>query len=165
MPSNNLAICLVESNLSKLTLMIAVRGAASKTPIIPHIMPQKIKDKIIVIGCNPKASPKIFGSTILPIPIAILQYPDLPSVLLIIFLPAIIHQIIGNIVEPKIFGDAFGLHPITIILSLIFWGMIWGIIGVLLAAPLTAIIRVSFERFDSTRQIARLLEGKVHLQD
>jgi len=102
---------------------------------------------------------------LLPIPIAILQYPDLSSVLLIIFLPAIIHQIIGNIVEPKIFGDAFGLHPITIILSLIFWGMIWGIIGVLLAAPLTAIIRVSFERFDSTRQIARLLEGKVHLQN
>ena len=90
--------------------MIAVRGAASKTPIIPQIIPQKIKDKII-------------------------------------------------------FGDAFGLHPITIILSLIFWGMIWGIIGVLLAAPLTAIIRVSFERFDSTKQIARLLEGKVHLQD
>ena len=110
----------------------------------------------------------VVGSVIavlLPIPIAILQYPDLSSVLLIIFLPAIIHQIIGNVVEPKIFGDAFGLHPITIILSLIFWGMIWGIIGVLLAAPLTAIIRVSFERFEATRQIARLLEGKVHLQD
>jgi AI-2 transport protein TqsA len=104
-------------------------------------------------------------AVLLPIPIAILQFPDLSSVLLIIFLPAIIHQIIGNLVEPKIFGDAFGLHPITIILSLIFWGMIWGIIGVLLAAPLTAIIRVSLERFDSTRQIARLLEGKVHLQD
>ncbi len=104
-------------------------------------------------------------AVLLPIPIAILQYSDLSSVMLIIFLPAIIHQIIGNIVEPKIFGDAFGLHPITIILSLIFWGMIWGLIGVLLAAPLTAIIRVSFERFDSTRQIARLLEGKVHLQD
>ena len=58
---------------------------------------------------------------------------------MVIFLPAIIHQIIGNVIEPKIFGDAFGLHPITIILSLIFWGMIWGIIGVLLAAPLTAI--------------------------
>ena len=104
-------------------------------------------------------------AVLLPIPIAILQYSDLSLVLLVIFLPAIIHQIIGNVVEPKIFGDAFGLHPITIILSLIFWGMIWGIIGVLLAAPLTAIIRVSFERFDSTRQIARLLEGKVHLQD
>ena len=104
-------------------------------------------------------------AVLLPVPIAVLQYTDLSSVLLIIFLPALFHQIIGNIIEPKIFGDAFGLHPITIILSLIFWGMIWGIIGVLLAAPLTAIIRVSFERFDSTRQIARLLEGKVHLQD
>jgi len=104
-------------------------------------------------------------AVLLPIPIAILQYTDLSSVLLIIFLPAIIHQIIGNVVEPKIFGDAFGLHPITIILSLIFWGMIWGIIGVLLAAPLTAIIRVTFERFDSTKQIARLLEGKIHIQN
>ena len=103
-------------------------------------------------------------AVILPIPIAVLQYSDVSSVMLIIFLPIIFHQIIGNIIEPKIFGDAFGLHPITIILSLIFWGMIWGIIGVLLAAPLTAIIRVTFERFESTKQIARLLEGKIHLK-
>ena len=47
--------------------MIAVSGAANKTPIMPHIIPQKIKDNIIVIGCNPKASPKILGSTTLPI--------------------------------------------------------------------------------------------------
>ncbi len=67
-------------------------------------------------------------AVLLPIPIAVLQYSDLSSVLLIIFLPAFFHQVIGNIIEPKIFGDAFGLHPITIILSLIFWGMIWGII-------------------------------------
>ena len=40
----------------------------------------------------------------------------------------------------------------------------WGIIGVLLAAPLTAIISVTFERFESTKQIARLLEGKIHLK-
>ena len=103
-------------------------------------------------------------AVLLPIPIAILQFSDVSSIILIILLPLIVHQIIGNIIEPKIFGDAFGLHPITIILSLIFWGMIWGIIGVLLAAPLTAIIRVTFERFESTKQIARLLEGKIHLK-
>ena len=82
-----------------------------------------------------------------------------------LFLPTIIHIIIGNILEPKIFGEAFGLHPVTIILSLIFWGMIWGIIGVLLAAPLTAIIKITFERFETTRQIARFLEGKIHLKE
>jgi len=104
-------------------------------------------------------------AVLLPIPIAVLQYSDLSSVLLIILLPAIFHQVIGNIIEPKIFGDAFGLHPITIILSLIFWGMIWGIIGVLLAAPLTAIIKITFEKFETTRPISLFLEGKIHLKN
>ncbi len=103
-------------------------------------------------------------AVILPLPIAFLQYSDPTLVILIILLPTIVHQIVGNFVEPKIFGDSFGLHPITIILSLIFWGMIWGFIGVLLAAPLTAIIKISFERFKTTKQIARLLEGKIHIK-
>ncbi len=110
----------------------------------------------------------VIGSVIavlLPLPIAFLQYNDPTLVLLVIILPTIVHQIVGNFIEPKIFGESFGLHPITIILSLIFWGMIWGFIGVLLAAPLTAIIRVSFERFENTRQIARLLEGKIHIKE
>ena len=83
---------------------------------------------------------------------------------LIILLPTIVHVVIGNIIEPKIFGAVLGLHPITIILSLIFWGMIWGVIGVLLAAPITAIVKISFERFETTKQIARVLEGKIHLK-
>ena len=43
--------------------------------------------------------------------------------------------------------------------------MIWGFIGVLLAAPLTAIIRITFERFETTKQIPRLLEGKIHIKE
>jgi AI-2 transport protein TqsA len=110
----------------------------------------------------------VFGSIIavlIPLPIAFLQFTDPTSVFLIIFLPTIVHLIIGNILEPKIFGEAFGLHPITVILSLIFWGMIWGIIGVLLAAPLTAIIKISFEKFETTKPISRFLEGKIHLNN
>ena len=90
----------------------------------------------------------VFGSVIavlIPLPVAFLQFADPTSLILIIILPTIVHVIIGNILEPKIFGEAFGLHPITIILCLIFWGMIWGIIGVLLAAPITAIIKITFE--------------------
>ena len=109
-----------------------------------------------------------FGSAIailIPLPIAFLQFTDPTNVILIILLPMIVHILIGNILEPKIFGEALGLHPVTIILSLIFWGMIWGIIGVLLAAPLTAIIKITFERFETTRQISRFLEGKIHLKE
>ena len=107
-----------------------------------------------------------FGSAIailIPIPIAFLQFEDPTYLFLVILLPTIVHIIIGNIIEPKIFGEAFGLHPITIILSLIFWGMIWGIIGVLLAAPLTAIIKIIFEKFETTKPLSLFLEGKIHL--
>jgi AI-2 transport protein TqsA len=108
----------------------------------------------------------VFGSVIavlIPLPIAFLQFTDPSDLILIILLPSIVHIIVGNILEPKIFGEAFGLHPITIILSLIFWGMIWGVIGVLLAAPITAIIKITFEKFETTKSISRFLEGKIHL--
>ena len=105
-----------------------------------------------------------FLTLLIPLPIAFIQFTDPTSVVLIILLPAIVHIIIGNILEPKIFGETFGLHPITIILSLIFWGMIWGITGVLLAAPITAIIKITFEKFETTKSISRFLEGKIHLQ-
>ena len=108
-----------------------------------------------------------FGSVIavlIPVPIAYLQFEDPTYLILIILLPTIVHLIIGYIVEPKIFGAVLGLHPITIILSLIVWGMIWGFIGILLAAPITAILKISFEKFETTLPLARLLEGSVHHQ-
>ena len=109
----------------------------------------------------------VFGSVIavlIPLPVAFLQFTDSTYVILIILLPTIVHLIIGNIVEPKIIGEALGLHPITVILSLIFWGMIWGFIGVLLAAPITAIVKITFEKFETTKPISLLLEGKIHLK-
>ena len=109
----------------------------------------------------------VIGSVIavlIPLPVAFLQFTDPTSVILVILLPAIVHIIIGNILEPKIFGAAFGLHPVTVILCLIFWGMIWGFIGVLLAAPITAIIKISFEKFETTKPFAKLLEGTIHLK-
>ena len=90
-----------------------------------------------------------FGSIIavlLPLPVAFLQYDVSTMVVLVVLLPSLVHIAIGNILEPKLFGQAFGLHPVTIILALIFWGMLWGITGMLLAAPLTAIIRISFDQ-------------------
>ncbi len=106
-----------------------------------------------------------FGSIIavlLPLPVAFLQFDDPAIIMMIIILPAIGHMIIGNIIEPKMFGQAFDLHPVTIIVALISWGMLWGITGMLLAAPLTAIMRISFNNFDTTRPFALLLSGKLH---
>ena len=106
-----------------------------------------------------------FGSIVavlLPLPVAFLQFDDPAIITMVIILPAIVHMIVGNIIEPKMFGQAFDLHPVTIIVALISWGMLWGITGMLLAAPLTAIMRISFNNFDTTRPFALLLSGKLH---
>ena len=106
-----------------------------------------------------------FGSIVavlLPLPVAFLQYDETVMIVLVLILPSIVHMTIGNIIEPKLFGKAFGLHPVTIILALIFWGILWGITGMLLAAPLTAIIKIAFEQFSTTKPIARILAGNIH---
>ena len=69
-------------------------------------------------------------------------------------------MIVGNVVEPKLLGDSLELHPITVLLSLIFWGMIWGIAGMLLAAPITAVLKILLENIEITKPFAKLLEGK-----
>jgi len=107
----------------------------------------------------------IFGAIIavvLPIPVAFIQYDTLTPILLIILIPTTAKIIIGDFIEPKVIGSALDLHPVTIILALIFWGILWGIIGILLAAPLTAIIRITFEQFNTTRPLARILTGSIH---
>ena len=70
-------------------------------------------------------------------------------------------MIVGNVVEPKMLGDSLQLHPITILLSLIIWGMLWGTAGMVLAAPLTAVIKILCDNFEVTRPFADLMAGRL----
>lgn len=100
-------------------------------------------------------------STLLPIPIAFLQFSSPIPILASIFLPMAVQMAVGNVIEPMIMGQRLDLHPVTILLALIFWGLIWGIPGMLLAAPITAVIRIVCERFEITKPIAELLSGRL----
>lgn len=73
-------------------------------------------------------------------------------------------NIIGNVLEPKIMGHGLDLHPATILIGLGLWGTIWGVVGMLLSAPLMAIIRVVLKNYTVTRPFAELLAGRVGAQ-
>ena len=98
----------------------------------------------------------------LPLPIILIS-PDLDMTILAlaILLPGSIQMFIGNVIEPKMLGDSLDLHPITVLLSLIFWGMLWGIPGMLLAAPITSVLKILSENLEITAPVARLLSGKL----
>jgi AI-2 transport protein TqsA len=100
-------------------------------------------------------------ATLLPLPV-VLFHPEVGKVaaILAIAIPGGLQFAVGNLIEPKIMGGSLGLHPIVILMGLIFFGMIWGIIGMFLATPIVAVIKIILERIEVTRPAAQLLEGK-----
>jgi AI-2 transport protein TqsA len=98
-------------------------------------------------------------ATLLPIPIAVAQYDGLLMILAVVVIPGAIQTVIGNAIQPKLLGQGMHLHPVTVLLALAFWGLLWGVIGMLLAVPITASIRIVLVRFPTTRPLGDLLAG------
>jgi AI-2 transport protein TqsA len=65
--------------------------------------------------------------------------------------------ILGNVVEPRLMGRRLGLSTLVVFLSLIFWGSLLGLIGVVLCIPFTMTLKFACENNKSTRWIAVLL--------
>ena len=99
-------------------------------------------------------------ATLLPLPVVLVS-ADLSFGVAVaaIAVPGVIQFLIGNVLEPKIMGDALDLHPIVILMALILWGMLWGIVGMLLATPIMAMLKILFEQLEATRPAARVLSG------
>jgi AI-2 transport protein TqsA len=100
-------------------------------------------------------------ATLLPLPVVLLSpEPQTQQVVLVLLIPGAIQIVLGSFVVPKVMGQTMELHPITVLATLIFWGMLWGLVGVVLAVPITAVMRIWFLRFDYTRPIANLMAGR-----
>jgi predicted PurR-regulated permease PerM len=56
-----------------------------------------------------------------------------------------VNQLIGNVLEPKILGDNLGIPPLAVLLSLTIWGYLWGFAGMILAVPMTVIVKIVCE--------------------
>jgi AI-2 transport protein TqsA len=100
------------------------------------------------------------AATLLPLPVVLFN-PDVSPVVkvLAIAIPGSIQISVGNIIEPRMMGKSLNLHPITILVALMFFGMLWGIVGMILATPLTVVIKIICERHDGMLWLARLFEG------
>jgi len=99
-------------------------------------------------------------ATILPIPIILLTTEvSHTTLILAMVLPTLTQQFFGNLLEPKLQGQGLNLHPVTILLALGLWGVVWGPAGMLLAAPITAALRIILLEFEMTAWMAHLMAG------
>jgi len=111
-----------------------------------------------VLNFIPNIGP--FIATLLPMPVLFLQYGLDWHIIAAIILLTGTHFVIGNVLETKWLGQGMDLNPVVVIASLIFWTLVWGIMGALLAVPLTSIIKMILQRNEPTRPFAELLAGR-----
>ena len=64
---------------------------------------------------------------------------------------------LGSFLEPRVMGDGMGLSPLIVIMSLVFWGWVLGPLGMVLAVPLTVILRILLDSQPQTQWVAVLL--------
>lgn len=86
-------------------------------------------------------------------------YPFVGKAVFLMIVMTAINTSLGNIIEPKIEGKHLGLSPFVILVSLTLFGWIWGFIGMLLAVPLTVIIRICCENISYLHPVAIFLGG------
>jgi predicted PurR-regulated permease PerM len=79
---------------------------------------------------------------VLPTVIAFAVMPGWADPLLVLGWIVVCDLVVGQIVEPLLFGDSTGVTPLALILSAMFWGMLWGPVGLLLSTPITICLLV-----------------------
>lgn len=96
-------------------------------------------------------------STTLVCVFALTQIATMPLIVLFIVIAIAIQIFWGSILEPIFMGRTFSINTVTIIVMLFFWGYVWNIPGMILAVPLTVMVKTILEQFEKTKQIAQLM--------
>lgn len=97
----------------------------------------------------------VIGSLIAGVPpmILALLVAGVPNALLVAGGYLLINNFLGNFLEPILVGRRFGISTLVIVISVMFWGWVWGPLGMLLAVPLTMVIKVILDGSEDFRWI------------
>jgi len=98
----------------------------------------------------------IIFSTVPAIAVAYFQY-DGRKALLVFAVYSLLQFLEGNVLTPLIVGGRVRLFPLTVMVAFIFWGVLWGVPGAILAVPLTSALKVVCENVSGWEGFARLL--------
>ena len=99
-------------------------------------------------------------ATLFPTIFAVLQFGEFMPGILVLTIVGTVQIICGSFVEPRLMGNTLNISPLVVLLTLTVWGVMWGIIGMLLSVPITVILIIIMSEFKETRPFAILLSQK-----
>jgi len=99
-----------------------------------------------------------------PILVALVQfYPSFWPAIITSASVLTIQVLLGNVISPKLMGDRLNLSPVVVLLSLLFWGWLWGVVGALLSVPIASAIKIICANVDALRPISVMMgSGKAY---
>lgn len=108
-----------------------------------------------------------FGSILAAIPPVLLTWVMLDwqwaAVILAGYL--VINNVLGNIIEPRMMGTRLGMSTLVVFLSMVFWGWVWGPVGMILSVPLTMILKIMLQHSTDLAWIAVLLASDAEVRE
>ena len=96
-------------------------------------------------------------STTLPAVFAMIQFQGFTEALTLLVAVGAVQFMIGNFLQPRLAAKTLNMSQFIVILSLFVWGAIWGVVGMFLAVPITAIMLIVFSNFETTKPVAVIL--------
>jgi predicted PurR-regulated permease PerM len=99
------------------------------------------------------------GAILMAVPAVLLALvqTDIQTTLLVALGYLVVNTAIGSILEPRFMGKGLGISTLAVFLSLLFWGFVFGTVGVFLSVPLTMVLIIALDASPRTRPIAILL--------
>jgi predicted PurR-regulated permease PerM len=94
-----------------------------------------------------------------PMLLLIIQFTDVALIATISIAIVTIQVVMNNAVEPRLVGRSLNLSSLVIIISLVFWGLVWGVLGMFLCVPFMVMINIALSKFEATRPIAIMLSA------
>jgi len=96
-------------------------------------------------------------ATVLRVGFAFFQFGTFWTPFWIFVITVGLDNVLGNFIEPRVMGKGLGLSPLLVFFSLLFWGWLWGIPGMILSVPLTAVVRIVCQNIPALRPVAVLM--------
>ncbi len=103
-------------------------------------------------------------ATLFPALIAGVQFGSVVPAFWVLGVVGTIQMLVGNVLEPRLMGNSLNVSPLVVLLTLTFWGGLWGIVGMFLSVPITVVMVLIMAQVPSTRWVAVLLSEKGRLE-